>query len=87
MSIGVHVELGGINTLAREASPVEEYLAPTELVKMETSGKVDFLALLDNDTFSGFIVTLRQKEMAYLFSLRLLLHFVPRDTEAVRLKR
>ena len=40
-----------VNILAKEAFPPEEYLAPSELVKMAQSDNFDFLALLDEGTF------------------------------------
>lgn len=58
-----------VNNLAREAFPPEEYLAPTELVKMARSDNFDFLALLDKDTFVGFMVVQTFKNLAYLFFL------------------
>lgn len=58
-----------VNTLAKEAFPPEEYLAPSELVKMAQSDNFDFLALLDEDTFVGFMVVMLYENMAYLFFL------------------
>lgn len=58
-----------VNALAKEAFPPEEYLAPTELVKMAQSDDFDFLALLDEDTFVGFMVVMLYENMAYLFFL------------------
>ena len=58
-----------INTLAKEAFPPEEYLAPSELVKMARSDNFDFLALLDGDTFVGFMVVQTYENLAYLFFL------------------
>lgn len=58
-----------VNTLAKEAFPPEEYLAPTELVKMARSDSFDFLALLDAETFVGFMVVMLYKKLAYLFFL------------------
>lgn len=37
-----------VNILAKEAFPPEEYLAPSELLKMAQSDNFDFLALLDD---------------------------------------
>lgn len=58
-----------VNILAKEAFPPEEYLAPSELVKMAHSDNFDFIALLDEDTFVGFMVVLLYENMAYLFFL------------------
>ncbi len=58
-----------VNALAKEAFPPEEYLAPTELVKMARADNFDFLALLDEDTFVGFMVVLTYENLAYLFFL------------------
>lgn len=58
-----------VNVLAKEAFPPEEYLAPTELVKMAQADNYDFLALLDEDRFVGFMVVQTYKTMAYLFFL------------------
>lgn len=58
-----------VNALAIEAFPPKEYLAPTELVRMAAGGNLDFSALLDKDTFVGFMVTMQYKEMVYLFFL------------------
>lgn len=58
-----------VNVLAKEAFPPEEYLAPAELVKMANSDNFDFLALLDDDAFVGFMVVQTFKNLAYLFFL------------------
>lgn len=58
-----------VNTLAGEAFPPEEYLAPIELVRMATGGNLNFSALLDQDTFVGFMVTMQYENMVYLFFL------------------
>lgn len=58
-----------VNILAKEAFPPEEYLAPSELVKMARSDNFDFLALLDGDTFVGFMVVQTYEDLAYLFFL------------------
>lgn len=58
-----------MNALAKEAFPPEEYLAPSELVRMAGSDGFDFLALLDEDKFVGFMVVLTYGDMAYLFFL------------------
>lgn len=58
-----------VNALAKEAFPPEEYLAPSELVKMARSDSFDFLALLDEDTFVGFMAVMTYKSFTYLFFL------------------
>lgn len=58
-----------VNTLAKEAFPPEEYLAPAELVRMARSDDFDFLALLDGEAFVGFMVVMLYEDMAYLFFL------------------
>lgn len=58
-----------VNRLAKEAFPPKEYLSPTELVKMAHADEFDFLALLDGDTFVGFMVVQSFEDMAYLFFL------------------
>jgi len=62
----------GVNALASEAFPPEEYIAPKELVRMAAGGNLFFSALLDDDTFVGFTVTLHHKKMVYLFFLAIL---------------
>ena len=57
------------NVLAKEAFPPEEYLAPSELVRMARSDCFDFLALLDGEKFVGFMVVQTYADMAYLFFL------------------
>ena len=58
-----------INSLAKEAFPPEEYLAPIELVKMSKEDDFDFLLLTANERFVGFMVVQTYKNMAYLFFL------------------
>lgn len=58
-----------VNALIREAFPPEEYLAPSELVEMARADSLDFLALLDGDTFVGFMVVQTYENLAYLFFL------------------
>lgn len=58
-----------VSSLAKEAFPPEEYLAPSELVKMAKSDNFDFLALLDGETFVGFMVVQTFEDLAYLFFL------------------
>ena len=58
-----------INSLAKEAFPAEEYLAPDKLVEMSMADNFDFLALTNDDTFVGFMVVQTHKNLAYLFFL------------------
>lgn len=58
-----------INALAREAFPPEEYLAPSELVKMSETGGLDFWALSDESSFVGFMAVQLHESLAYLFFL------------------
>ena len=58
-----------IDSLAKEAFPPEEYLAPEKLVEMSAAGNFDFLALTDGDAFIGFMVVQTYKNLAYLFFL------------------
>lgn len=58
-----------VNVLAKEAFPPEEYLAPSKLVEMAKDDSFDFLALLDNDSFVGFMVVKIYQDIAYLFFL------------------
>lgn len=58
-----------VNFLAKEAFPPEEYLAPSELVKMARTDNFDFFALLDGDVFVGFMVIQTYEDLAYLFFL------------------
>lgn len=58
-----------MNILAKETFPPEEYLVPAELVKMAQSDNFDFLALLDGESFVGFMVVMLYENMAYLFFL------------------
>lgn len=60
---------GRVNDLAKEAFPPEEYLAPSELVKMAHAENFDFLVLLDEDAFVGFMVVQTYRDLAYLFFL------------------
>lgn len=57
------------NVLAKEAFPPEEYLAPSEFVKMAKADIFDFPALMDENEFVGFRVVQTYKDMAYLFFL------------------
>lgn len=61
--------LARVNALAREAFPPEEYLDPGELIKMARADNFDFLALLDEAEFVGFMVVQTYEDMAYLFFL------------------
>ena len=58
-----------INSLAKEAFPPEEYLAPDKLVEMSEAENFDFLALTDGGDFVGFMVVQTYKNLAYLFFL------------------
>ena len=58
-----------INSLAKEAFPPEEYLAPDKLVEMSEAENFDFLALTDEGDFVGFMVVQTYKNLAYLFFL------------------
>lgn len=58
-----------INILAKEAFPPEEYLSPSKLVEMAKADNFDFLALLDEKKFVGFMVVQTYKDIAYLFFL------------------
>ncbi len=58
-----------VEKLAKEAFPPEEYLAPSELIKMSEQGGLDFWGLYDNDNFVGFMVITIYEDMCYLFFL------------------
>lgn len=58
-----------INQLAQEAFPPEEYLAPSELVKMSMTENFDFWALMDGEHFVGFMAVRLYECIAYLFFL------------------
>lgn len=58
-----------VNALAVEAFPPEEYLAPATLVEMAKDESFDFLALLDEEVFVGFMVVQTHNDLAYLFFL------------------
>ncbi len=58
-----------VNDLANEAFPPEEYRSPSIIVEMAEKDNYDFLALLDNNIFVGFMVVKIYKEMTYLFFL------------------
>lgn len=58
-----------INSIASEAFPVEEYIAPADLVSMAKAENFDFLALMDNKLFVGFMVVMTYRDLAYLFFL------------------
>lgn len=61
--------LAAADALAMEAFPPEEYLSPATLADMAKAENFDFLALLDGDSFVGFMVVQTHKEIAYLFFL------------------
>lgn len=58
-----------VNILAKEAFPPEEYLDPIELVKMSKDKDFDYLALLDDKTFVGYMAIQIYKDLVYLFFL------------------
>lgn len=58
-----------VNALAKEAFPLQEYLAPSKLVEMAKADNFDFLALTDNNSFVGFMVVQTYQNLAYLFFL------------------
>ena len=58
-----------IDSLATEAFPPEEYLAPDKLVEMSKEDNFDFWALTDGGAFVGFMVVQTYKNLAYLFFL------------------
>ena len=58
-----------IDSLAAEAFPPEEYLAPDQLVEMAKADNFDFLALTDGDRFIGFMVVQTYNDLTYLFFL------------------
>ena len=58
-----------VELLAKEAFPIEEYLAPSTLIEMSEKKGFDFLSLYDKDTFVGFIAVRTFKHMAYLLFL------------------
>lgn len=58
-----------INSLAKEAFPPEEYLAPDKLAEMSAADNFDFLALTDGDVFIGFMAVQIYRNLAYLFFL------------------
>lgn len=55
--------------MPKKRFPPEEYLAPSKLVKMACADNFDFLALLCEDTFVGFMVVQTYENLAYLFFL------------------
>ena len=58
-----------VEALAREAFPAQEYLAPSQMVKMAESDGFDFRALCDGDDFVGFMTVMTYGNLAYLFFL------------------
>ncbi len=58
-----------VGLLAKEAFPLEEYLAPEELVRIAQSDNFDFWALTDQDQFVGFMVVMTHQTLSYLFFL------------------
>lgn len=62
-------DMENINSLALEAFPPKEYLAPCEIIKMAETKELDFWALYDNNIFVGFMVVKIYKNIVYLFFL------------------
>lgn len=58
-----------ICSLALEAFPPEEYLAPEKLLKMARENDFDFLALCEGDELVGFTAIQHSDEFVYLFFL------------------
>lgn len=58
-----------IAALAIEAFPPEEYLPPEKLVNMAEKDEFDFLALIDEGKFVGFMVVQTYGNLSYLFFL------------------
>lgn len=63
------VELGKVESLAKEAFPPKEYLSPGELIQMAERGEVDFWGLYDQNNLVGFMVVSLFEDMCYLFFL------------------
>lgn len=64
-----------LEVLAKEAFPPEEYLSPSTLLEMSQGENFDFIALLDNENFVGFMVVQTHNRMAYLFFLAIASQF------------
>lgn len=62
-------DMDKLNTLAKEAFPPEEYIAPDELIKMTLQDGLFFYAIYDRQIFVGFMVVMIHETMAYLFFL------------------
>lgn len=58
-----------IEALAKEAFPLEEYLAPATLIKMAQADDFDFISLSDAGAFVGFMAVQTYGDLAYLFFL------------------
>ncbi len=58
-----------VEQLAKEAFPPEEYLSPTELIRIARQGQVDFWGLYDKSSFVGFMVVSQYDDICYLFFL------------------
>ena len=56
-------------TLANEAFHLGDQLAPEELVRLEEKPGFDFLALMEENRFVGFLVALTHRDVTYLFLL------------------
>jgi len=62
-------EMPKVETLAKEAFPPEEYLAPEEILDMAGNAPIDFWAIYDATHFVGFMVVATHETTAYLFFL------------------
>lgn len=58
-----------VQTLAREAFPPEEYLAPERLAEMAKEDHFEFLALTEWEEFIGFMAVQTYRSLSYLFFL------------------
>lgn len=62
-------DLEKVESLAKEAFPPEEYIAPKEILEMAERKEIDFLGLYDKETYVGFMVVSIYENMCYLFFL------------------
>jgi len=68
IEIAEHFEdLDKVESLAKEAFPPKEYLAPSKLIEMSKDDGFDFYALYDKAIFVGFITVRTYKHLSYLF--------------------
>lgn len=58
-----------VNALAKKAFSPEEYPAPAKLAEMAEVDDFDFLALMDSDSFVGFMAVQTYQNLVYLFFL------------------